>query len=291
MDDRISIIIVSYNTSDLTKKCLASVLKSSVRPLQIIVVDNASTDGSVEMIRRDFPRVELIENKENVGFAKANNQAIRIAAGEFVWLLNSDTEIGVDSLAEAIVRSRIAEREDIAATIPQLVYPDGSWQSVGGYFPSFANVLLYLFPLHNLLPIKFRQRLKLIASYPQEIPAEGKELDYLTGASIIIKKSALEKAGLLGEQYFMYFEETDLCWRLKKAGYKLLAVGTSPVVHVYGGSFRSRLDLNRLKLFRESLELFVRSNYSGLKRSAMLLEIKILSPFSAALKRLKAKIN
>lgn len=291
MAERVSIIIISFNTRDLTRKCLASVLKSSIRPLEVIVVDNASVDGSVEMIRQEFPQVRLIENRENVGFAKANNQAIRQAQGEYVWLLNSDTEIGASSLEEAFSRSRIAERDDIAAVIPQLDYPDGSWQSVGGYFPSLINVFLYFFPLHNLLPSAWRKKIKLLALYPQQIPSTGKELDYLTGAAIIIKKAALDKVGLLGEQYFMYFEETDLCWRLKKAGYILLAIGTDPVMHVYGGSFRSRLDLNRLKLFRESLGIFVRSNYSGIGRSAMLLEIKLFSPLSESLKSLKAKKN
>lgn len=290
MNDKVSIIIVSYNTLSLTRKCLASVLKSSIRPLDVIVVDNASADGSIEMIKSEFPQVRLIENRENVGFAKANNQAIRLAQGEYVWLLNSDTEIGASSLEEVFSRSRIAEREDIAAVIPQLVYPDGSWQSVGGYFPSLINVFLYLFPLQNLLPAAWRKKMKLLALYPQEIPTTGQELDYLTGAAIIIKKSALDKVGLLGEQYFMYFEETDLCWRLKKEGFKLLAIGTQPVMHVYGGSFRTRLDLNRLKLFRESLEIFIRSNYSGLRRSAILIEIKIFSPLSVWLKSLKAKI-
>lgn len=287
----VSVIIVSYNTKELTRKCLASVLASSFAPLEIIVVDNASTDGSVEMIRQEFPQVRLIKNHDNAGFAKANNQAIKIAAGEFVWLLNSDTEAGADSLAETIVRSRIAEDETVAAAIPQLTYPDGSWQSVGGSFPSPMNVLLYFFPLHNILPVGWRRHLPLLAAYPQEIPAAGREFDYLTGAAILLKKSALERVGLLAEEYFMYFEETDLCWRLKRAGYKLIAVGSDPIRHVYGGSFRSKLDLKRLKMFRGSLELFVEKNYGGALRVVLLWEIKLLAPLSFWLKGLKASLK
>ena len=282
----VSIIIISFNTLELTRKCLASVRLLSAAPLEVIVVDNASSDGSAGMVKSEFPEVRLIENEANAGFARANNQAMGIATGEFVWLLNSDTEAAPDSLGQAL---EYFERfPEAAAVIPQLVYPDGGYQSVGGYFPTPANVFLYFFPLHNLLPAAWRKKLKLIAIYPQEIPAEGLELEYLTGAALIIRKEALDRAGLLAEEYFMYFEETDLCYRLRKNGYRLIAAKTDPVMHVYGGSFRGKLDGRRIKMFEDSLQLFARKNIFGWKRQAILLEAKVFGPFSRFLKSLKS---
>jgi len=284
-DKKVSIIVVSYNTKALTEKCLRSIFASAVLSEEVAVVDNNSSDGSVEMIRSQFPQVKLIENKENVGFAKANNQALKIAKGKYAWLLNSDTEIGAKVLSQLVdfMESNIS----VAAVSPQLVYPDGKWQSVGGFFPKFGNVFLYMFPFHGLLSITARKKLKLISIFPQKV--SGKiNLDYVTGAAMFLRMSSLEKTGLLGEEYFMYFEETDLCWRLRKNGWGIFGIETDPVVHVYGGSFKKKTDTKRLRLFADSLKIFVKKNYYGFERLVILLEIKIFFNISIFVKNLKS---
>ncbi len=281
----ISTIIVSYNTKELTRKCLASLFASDLLPGEVIVVDNNSSDGSAQMVKEEFPNVHLVTNKENVGFAKANNQAIKEATGKYIFLLNSDTEIGAKTLRQ--MHDFLEANGNVAGVVPQLVYPDKSWQSVGGYFPTFFNVFRYLIPFPFLFPAAVRKKLKDIAIFRQETPAQGLELDYITGAAAMFRKSVLDEVGLLGEEYFMYFEETDLCWRVRRAGYGLMAIKTDSLVHVYGGSYKGRYDSKRIGIFLESLQIFVKKNYSGIKRASILLEIRLLKNISLKIKSLR----
>lgn len=282
----VSVIIISFNTRNLTRKALLSLRGSNAQPAQIIVVDNDSSDDSVQMIKNEFKEVVLIENKENLGFAKANNLAIKkIADQPYVWLLNSDAEAGKNTLRE--LHDCMEKNPKIGALSPQLIYPDGKLQSFGGFFPSCLNLFLYLIPLSYFLPVSVKRKLKNLAIYPQTIIGDGIELDYATGAALFLRKKALDQVGLLEEDYFMYFEETDLCWRLKKSGWKVMAINTEPVMHVYGGSFKTRRDAKRLGLFLESLEKFVKKNYKGLKKNFILAEIMILGKISIILKGFK----
>jgi len=137
------------------------------------------------------------------------------------------------------------------------------------------------------LPLNIKRKIKALGLYPQPIPDSGLELDYVTGAAMFLRKKTLDEVGLLGEDYFMYFEETDLCWRMKKAGWKVVAINTDPVMHVYGGSFKTKYDRKRLKLFLESLMIFVRKNYKGIKKYIILLEVLSLGRLSIALKSFK----
>ena len=283
----IAVIVVNYKTPDLTRNALVALCNSTILPEQIIVVDNNSNDGLVELVRKDFARVEIIVNAKNVGFAKANNQAIRnVVKQPFIWLLNSDTETGRESLEQLYTYMEAHPR--VAVVGPQLMYPGGEFQSVGGYFPSISSVFSYLLPVVAILPKKMRYQMKGVALYPQPLSVEVKDLDYVTGAACLLRKEALDEVGMLAEDYFMYFEETDLCFRLKKAGWKIRAINTDPVMHIYGGSFKTKYDSYRLKLFLQSLEIFVKKNYTGLKKWVMILEIKILGPLSLVLKKLKS---
>lgn len=285
----VSVIIVNYKTKELTYTALVSLYRSSVLPREIILVDNHSEDGLVEIVRKDFPEVVVIVNKENVGFAKANNRAIReYSTQPYIWLLNSDTETGEKSLEELYVYMNSYTK--IGALGPQLMYPTGEWQSVGGFFPTISNVFIYLIPITIFLPKKNRQRLKSIALFPQPILKDGIELDYVTGAACMLRKEALEEVGLLAEDYFMYFEETDLCFRLKKAGWIVRAIDTDPVMHVYGGSFKTKYDEKRLRLFLKGLRIFIKKYIKGLPGLVMIGEIVCLGQISLLLKRLKSKI-
>lgn len=282
----VGVVVVSYNTKTYTKNALTALLSSSTQPAQIIVVDNASTDGSADMIAEQFPHVTLIRSKENLGFARANNLAIKKHVDQpYVWLLNSDTETGKNTLQE--LYEYMQAHKQVAGVGPQLVYPDGSLQSVGGGFPRFWNVFLYLFPVLWWLPIAIRRSFNTMAWLPQPLSREGKNIDYATGATLMLRKSALENVGLLGEQYFMYFEETDLCYRLWHAGYEVHVVDTDPVMHVYGGSFKRKHDPKRLKYFLESLGIFVRTYYKGMHKWSILLIVWLFAPLSIRLKSLR----
>ncbi|MFA6105030.1 MAG: glycosyltransferase family 2 protein [Patescibacteria group bacterium] len=282
----VSVVIVSFNTSELTKKALKALYESTKLPTEVILVDNNSVDGTVEMVRRDFPQVKMLVNKENFGFAKANNQAIQISTQPYIWLLNSDTETGVKSLMN--LYDFMAANDRVGALGPSLVYPDRSRQSIGGYFPTFLNVLGYLFPIGYLVPEVFKKKMKRIALYPQQLPTKGKILDYVTGAACFLRKKALDQCGLLGEEYFMYFEETDLCWRLKKNGWKILAIETDPVMHIYGGSFKTKRDLNRLAVFLNSLIKFVTKNYPWYRAFPIVLMVSLFGKISVYLKSIRS---
>lgn len=280
----VSVIIVSYNTLELLRLALQTLLAGQFVPAQIIVVDNNSQDGSVELVKNSFPEVILIENKENLGFARANNQAIKEFADQpYIWLLNSDTEVGSKTLKQ--LYDYAESNQMVGGLVPQLVYPDGPWQSVGGFFPSACNVFLWFFPLDIFLPITWRKKLKLIAATPQKINDQGLDLDYGTGAALFLKKDVLDRVGLLSEDYFMYFEETDLCWRLKNAGWIIKAIKTEPVKHVHGGSFKAKRGAKRLEYFVDSLALFVKKNYKGFKRNLILVEIFLFKKISLFIKK------
>lgn len=282
----VTVIIVNYKTPVLTRRALLALFNSSVQPMEVILVDNNSKDNTTELVKQEFPQVRIIENNENLGFAKANNQAIRqFSTQPYIWLLNSDTETGVKSLEELF--DFMFSHPKVGALGPQLVYPTRELQSVGGYFPSISNVFMYLVPFTVFLPKFIRRKLKSLVIYPQALSREGREIEYVTGAALLLRKEALDQVGLLCEDYFMYFEETDLCLRMRRAGWEVKVIDTDPVMHVYGGSFKTKYDPKRLKIFLDSLKLFVKKNRTGLKKTIILAEIFLLGPISFLLKRFK----
>lgn len=288
MNSPVSVIIASFNTKDFTRKAIAALLRSDAKPEQIIVVDNASTDGSVGMIKGEFPNVTVIENKENVGFGMANNQGIVLATQPYIWFLNSDTETGVKTLGQLV--SYMDAHPEIGAVGPQLVYPDGSLQSAGGFFPTPMNVFLQFIPLHKLLPKATIRQMHLIGMAPRHIPEVGLAVDYATGAALLIRRNLLDSVGGFSDKYFMYFEETDLCYRVCKSGSGIRVINTEPVMHVHGGSFKKKSDIKRLNAFTDGMEIFVRSNYSGMKKIIILAEIALLARLGLVIKRLFGKI-
>lgn len=269
----VTVIIVSYNTRVLTCNALRSLYQSSVLPDQIIVIDNASIDGTVEAIEKDFPAVEVIKNKINRGFAAANNQGIEKAQGTFIWLLNSDAEVGNKSLEQLI--SYMRQNTDVGVSSPYLVYPNKKPQSVGGFFPSFFNILMWFFPLYILLPARICKKMRLLAIPPISLDKTAIELDYVTGAAFFARRSALASTGPLSERFFMYFEETDLCFRLKQEGWRICAVSADPVMHIGGGSFSHKRDIRRLLLFIKSMRIFIAMHYRLVKRWILFVEIAI----------------
>ncbi len=239
----LSIIIVSWNTRDLLDACLASVereLTSSFGGLdhgQVFVVDNASADGSAQMVAEKYTWVKLIANADNKGFAAANNQAFALSGGDFVLMLNPDTEVKSGALKTLI--DFFASHPQAAVVAPQLLNSDGSVQRSCRQFPTFVGMLYELIGLSRLFPassprgIKFREYKMLDWNHDDE-----RQVDQPEGACLMIKRAVLEQVGTLDEGFFMLFEEVDWCYRVKKAGFEIWFTPRAQVVHHYGQSIK-----------------------------------------------------
>jgi len=226
----LSIVVVNWNVRDLLRRCLASIFAAGLTGVEVIVVDNASTDGSPDAIRAEFPQVTLIANGDNRGFPAANNQGLAAARARFVMTLNPDTEIAADALARMI--AYLDTHPDVGALGPQLLNSDGSIQSSRRRFPTLATALFESTWLQGIAP-----RGVLRHYYVDDRPAGVKqEVDWLTGACIVLRREVLEAVGGLDEGFFMYSEELDWCRRIKSAGWKIVYLPEAKVIHHAGKS-------------------------------------------------------
>ena len=292
----ISVIIVSWNVRELLKKCLESIFRytnkntpmegvfsgNSAKPVsgisgvshledsiqgekdlssatqmdgtgfEVIVIDNASFDGSVEMVRNDFPQTRLIANQENRGFAAASNQGIREAKGEYVLLLNSDTELIENSLQKVV--EKMCSDSSISVLGCKLLNPDKTLQPSVRHLPTIWSQLVILFKLHRVGLAKLYWYLMKDFDYEREA-----EVDQVMGAFFCIRKSLLDKIGLLDEGYFIWFEEVDFCRRTKKAGYKVVYWPGTAIIHHGGQSFAKQMTLKKQWwFFRSALRYFTK---------------------------------
>jgi len=251
----LSIIIVNWNTNNQLTQCLASIFHNTPSDeFEILLVDNASTDGSVDMVRERFQQVQLIENNENLGFAKANNQAIQQSNGHYVILLNPDTEIKPGAL-ETLVRF-MDEEPQAGAAGPKLLNPDGTLQTSCYPSPTLPREIWRLFHLDKIKPYGIYE----MSRWDMEKP---RQVDVLQGACLILRREVLDQVGLLDEDYFVYSEEVDLCYRLKKAGWQLYWVPGAKVVHYGGQSTNQVAEEMFLQLYRGKI-LFFRKHYGRL---------------------------
>lgn len=230
----ISIIIVNRNTSDLLKNCLTSVLDAATTlAMEIWVVDNGSTDSSLEMLDELFPSVRVIANETNVGFARANNQALRLADGQCLLLLNSDTIVLPGALEEL---TRILDADPgIAAVGPQLLNPDGSVQPSCGHFPTLWDEFLFQSFLFKLIPSAFPYG-RRVHPLQKQLYNRERDVDWITGAAFAIRAEVIQQIGLLDESLFMYGEDLDWCWRAKRAGHRIRFCPQARVIHHVGRS-------------------------------------------------------
>ncbi|RRR67953.1 MAG: glycosyltransferase family 2 protein [Candidatus Viridilinea halotolerans] len=238
----VAVIIVSYNTCALLRDCLAS-LQACTLPLQVLVVDNGSHDGSVAMVRHTFPHVHLLEPGANVGFAQANNLGLAWFAQQpaalpaYVLLLNPDTIVHHGAL-EALV-AFLAQHPRVGLVGPRLLNPDGTHQAAAFRFPTLLMTLLDLFPPGEVLPGR------LYGSwwhgrYPQERGTAPFAIDHPLGACMLVRRAVLEEVGPLNADYFMYSEEVEWCWRIRQAGWAIWQVPDARVTHI-GGAATSQL--------------------------------------------------
>jgi len=252
----LSVIIVNYNVREFLQHALISVQKAmkGIRG-EIIVVDNASDDGSVEMVKRKFPSVRLITSKINLGFAKANNLAIREAVGRHLLLLNPDTVVQEDTFSAML--KFFDDNPDVGLAGCKILNPDGSFQrSCRRSFPTPWVAFTKISGLSNLFP-----QSRLFGKYNLTYLSEDEtyEIDAVSGSFMMLRREVVEDVGGLDEEYFMYGEDLDWCYRIQKAGWKIYYVPATKIIHYKGESTR-RSNIDEIKTFYEAMHLFVKKH-------------------------------
>jgi len=251
----VSIIVVSFNTKRLLQDCLTSVYQQTGQVnYEIIVVDNASSDGSAEMVKVKFPKAILIENRENRGFAAANNQGMAVATGKYVLLLNSDTLVLDQAIAKTV---SFADDNPKAAVVGcRVLNPDRTLQPTCFMFPSVLNMLLSSSYLYKLFPkSKFFGRERMTWWGRNDI----RQVDVVTGCFMLVRRKAIEQVGMMDERFFMYCEEADWCYRFKQTNWKVLFTPSADIVHV-GGQSTAQKPASMLVHLRLSILKFIRKH-------------------------------
>lgn len=228
----LSIIIINWNTKKLTTNCISSIYKFTKGiNYEVIVVDNGSEDGSGDMVKEKFPQVKLILNKENFGFTKANNQGIKIAKGEYILLLNSDTYLIENSFKKLLYKAK--SLSNLGALGPQLLNQDRSIQQSIGFFPHLAQIFFWMSFIDDL---PGGQNLKPYHVDHDSFYKKEHQADWVTAAAILVPKSVIGRVGMLDEKIFMYGEEIEWCYRIKKAGFNIYFSPTAKIIHIGRGS-------------------------------------------------------
>ena len=280
----LSVIIVNWNAKSLLEQSLKSVYSCITEsfPLEVFVVDNGSSDGSPGMVKEKFPAVKLIENRENLGFARANNQAIGKSSGKYVLLLNSDVIILNKALEKTI--TFLENHPDAGAVGCKLLNQDGTLQHSCYNFGSLTRSVISSLGLDRTIFRNISKFQSLLKNWSHD---KVREVDYVRGAFLMLRKKSIEDVGLLDERFFMYAEEADVCYRLKKAGWKVYFFPGAEVIHLRGRSSNSmglraqsqRL-LSRILFFRKWHGLLYCSIHRVLIIALALLRIA-LSPFKS----------
>jgi hypothetical protein len=251
---KLSVIIVSWNVKNDLVNCLRSIKENWPRQdFELIVVDNASTDGTIELLKSDFPEVKLIINEENRGFSAANNQGIKIAKGEYLFLLNPDTIVHCHSLDNLI--KVLDENPTIGACGPKLLRSNGTTQISIGRYPTFRGIL-YRYTFFKSLRM-FRAHYKRHCSYE---PNKQLDIEFLSAAALMVRRSVIDQIGGWDERFFMYAEEADLCLRIRKAGWSMLYVPESVITHLHGRSAGHMSEAMRHFVFYQSLLIYFRKH-------------------------------
>ncbi|HNB50386.1 MAG TPA: glycosyltransferase family 2 protein [Anaerolineales bacterium] len=262
----LSIVIVSWNTRELLQKCLASIYAYPPdETFEIWVVDNASTDGSGEMVKQQFPEVNLIANQNNPGFAGANNQGIRQSQAEYVLLLNPDTEVLPGALKTLMAFMKTSPK--VGACGSRVLNPDRTLQTSCYPLPTLSREFWRLFHLDAIWPYGVYD----MTRWP--ITANRK-VEVLLGACILVRTAVLDEIGLMSEDYFMYTEEVDLCYRIAKNHWQIYWVPSAEIIH-YGGQSTRQVSRQMFIHLYKSKVLFFKKHYGTI--SAFLYKLIILS--------------
>lgn len=258
----LSVVIVSYNTKELLRECLSSLYNSleSVKitlQSEVIVVDNASRDGSIKAVKEQFPNVIIIQNLKNFGFGSANNQGINKSKGRFILLLNSDTKLYENTIENALLE--IKTRDDVGVLGCKLLNPDNTIQQSCGYTPNMLRVFTWMFFIDRLPIVDL-----IISPYHLRNPSfynNQREVDWVTGAFFLIRKQAINRClELFDPKVFMYVEEVEFCYRLKKRGWKVLYTPKVSLIHKKGASGQG--DIAGIVEEFKGVEYFYKKHYS-----------------------------
>lgn len=243
---KLSIIIVSWKVRDKLNNNLTALFKSQADfEWEVLVVDNNSQDGTVEMVKQDFPQVKLIANNDNLGFAKANNQAIKEATGEFVLLLNPDMLVAVDTLAKMVAWMEARPSAWVAGC--HLVDEHGKTIPQVRCFPRLIDQLVVAAKIAHIYPAVLNKYLRRDFDYSQEA-----KVDSLRGSFFMIRRSCLDQVGLLDERFFVWFEEVDYCRRVKEAGGEVWYTPVAQATDLVGQSFAQWPTARAQVIFKDS---------------------------------------
>ncbi|ACD90879.1 MAG: glycosyltransferase family 2 protein [Chlorobium limicola] len=260
----VTIVIVSYNTREILQNCLETLYRGSgSTDMEVFVVDNDSRDDSARMVHETFPQVRLIANSSNLGFAAANNQAFALAGGRYIILLNPDAYVGPTSIQNAVTFMDQNPRCGLCGG--KIISPEGKLEPSARRFPSPLSKLLTLSGLSGRFPGSPILNRHEFGGFAHDRPLE---VDWVPGTFTIIRKKMLEEIGEFDERFFIYYEETDLCLRAKKAGWKIYFIPDAEVMHIGGACSKTRKDktfdtgASQVLSFRMRSEwLYYRKNY------------------------------
>jgi N-acetylglucosaminyl-diphospho-decaprenol L-rhamnosyltransferase len=270
----LSVIIVNWNVCNLLRRCLASIeANRGSLSLEVIVVDNASSDNSVAIVQQEFPQACLIASQQNLGYTGGNNLGAKAARGRYLLILNPDTEIVGDALEQMV--AYLDSHPEVGAMGPQLLNPDGSVQSSRRRFPELATAFFEGTPFsRQWFPNNRFERAYYMADHPDD---EIQLVDWLTGAALMIRREAWQKVGPLDNQFFMYFEELDWCRRCRAMGWEIHYLPLARIVHHHKASAgqieaasRVRFNRSKIRYFRKhfgagwatAIRLFMLVNYA-----------------------------
>jgi len=255
----LSIIIVNYNVQRNLRQCLQSISRSRKEvSLETIIVDNNSNDGSIEMVKEEFPEVELVENCQNLGFAKAINQGLKESEGRYLLLLNPDTIVLPDALGKMV--EFMDGNPQAGALGCKLLNSDGSLQQSCRSFPTLTTAFFENTGLEKLFP-----RNKFIGRHRMGYWGHNdiREVDQPTGAALMVRREIISQVGLMDEQFYMYYDDVDWCYRIKRKGWKIYFIPLAQIIHY--GSQSSRSNMPEMKIQRyKSRHKFFRKHYGML---------------------------
>ena len=287
----LSVIIVNWNTRDLLCPCIKSIKTHTKRiSFEIIVIDNASSDGSPEAVEKRFPEVTLIKNKDNRGFGQANNQGLEKAKGKHILFLNSDVVIKENCLDDMF--DFMERNPEVGASSCKLTFPDGNLQHSCRKFPDFLTFFLLLLGLRYIFPNMkiFKKYLMLDWDHSDE-----REVDQIMGSFMFIRKAVLDEVGHFDPIYWMYFEEVDLCLRIKKKGWKIMHFPHVSAIHFLSKSAEQWEEMRIMNEYHKSLLKYFKKNKRSYEYCILfaLHKIKYLLffPFLKRIKKNKAHRN
>ncbi len=261
----LTVVIINWNTREDLLACLSSI-KDGLRfsLFELLVIDNGSKDGTSAEVRKKHPWVELVENGKNLGFAKAANIALRRMKGRYVLLLNPDTRVRERAIEKLF--SFTEAHPEVGVVGAQLLNADGSKQNSIANFPSLTTELLNKSLLRWLFPKRFPSKVK---DYPEPI-----EVDSVIGACMMVRRDAIEQVGLLDEDYFLFLEETDWCYRMKKADWKIYHVPQAEIYHFQGKSAEKVKKRAKVEFYRSRYHFF-KKNRGSLQWAILLIGLMI----------------